>query len=516
MTNNDVTLVIPRQPGSEVREFDPADPWEAPTGSEAEAAPDARTRALSTVAWVIPTLTMGVVGFIRLDRPGLWGDELITWGFAVTPWHELFPLLRTSETVLGPYYALVWAWVGLVGDSDFALRAPSVVFMAAAAGLVAMVATRVAAPSTGLVGGLLFAVLPVTTRSAQEARPYALTVLAAALSTWLLVRALDRPTITRWLPYALALWLLGLAHAVALTLVVAHGTAILAVRRKAMLGWLLSAVVGVLPGGLLLVMGASPLAPVADLPSASADRLAALPENLFGGTLIGGVLTALALMGLALDRRLALVTVWAMLPVGLLFIAGHITSIFVYHYLLFTVPAWVILAAVALTRSPIMRALAALGVIATLAFPTHTELRQTAGHGQDSKALAATLAARATPADGVLFGPHADGESIVGRDLVAHYVPLSRRPTDVLAQRPPRTNGSTMPTECPDVAACLSEVERLWIVRTVATNDPLAGISAPTRDAVAELYEITETWRFRGLTLALAVRKPVDEPATSR
>jgi mannosyltransferase len=515
MTSNDVTVVIPRQPGSEVREFDPADPWEAPTGPDAQAVADARSRALSTVAWMIPTLAMGVIGFIGLDRPGLWGDELITWGYAVTPWSEFLPLLRNAEAVLGPFYALMRAWVELAGDSDFALRAPSVVFMAAAAGLVARVATHVAAPSTGLVAGLLFTLLPATTRYAQEARPYALAVFAAALATWLLVRALDRPTVGRWLPYALAVWLLGLAHAVALTLVIAHGAAILAIRRKATLGWLVSAVVGVLPGGLLLWVGASQRAQIAWIPPASLDRLAALPESLFGGTLIGGIMIALALMGLALERRLALVTVWALLPVGLLFVAGHFTSIFLYRYLLFTVPAWVILAAVALTRSPIMRALAALAIVATLAFPSHAELRQTGGHGQDSKALAATLTAHATPADGVLFGPRTGGEAIVGRDLVAHYVPLDRRPADVLAQRPPRTNGSTMPAECPDVAACLSGVERLWIVRTVATDDPLAGITDAIRNVVDERYEIAETWRFRGLTLALAVRKTVDDPAVT-
>src|SRR5690606_16767162 len=127
-----------------------------------------------------------------------------------------------------------------------------------------------------------------------------------------------------------------------------------------------------------------------------------------------------------------------------------------------------------------------------LAFPTHAELRRSDGHGQDTKALAATLAAQATPADGVLFGPGAGAESIVGRDLVAHYVPPTHRPADVLAQRPPRTDGSIMPAECPDVAACLSGVERLWIVRTVSTDDPLAGLTADTRDVVGELYEITE------------------------
>jgi uncharacterized membrane protein len=47
--------------------------------------------------------------------------------------------------------------------------------------------------NTGLVAGLLFAILPVSSRYAQEARPYAVVLFAAALATLALIRLLAPP-----------------------------------------------------------------------------------------------------------------------------------------------------------------------------------------------------------------------------------------------------------------------------------------------------------------------------------
>ena len=55
------------------------------------------------------------------------------------------------------------------------------------------------------------------------------------------------------------------------------------------------------------------------------------------------------------------------------------------------------------------------------------------------------------------------------------------RPHDVLATHPPRTDGLLLATECLDVATCLGDPERLWVVRIGNLTDPFAGIGPPNR-----------------------------------
>ena len=196
-----------------------------------------RRRALTELAWFLPTLLMLSIGLIRVGWPALWADELATWGMVTVPWSQMWQVLHHADATLGAYYAIMHVWVSLLGASDVMMRLPSVLALAAAAGLTARLGTRLASPRVGLLSGLLFTVLPTTSRYAQEARPYALVVFAAVLCSLALVRVLDRPGIGRLLAYALATGLLGLLHAIALLLIPAHALVVLAVRRSVMPRW---------------------------------------------------------------------------------------------------------------------------------------------------------------------------------------------------------------------------------------------------------------------------------------
>jgi mannosyltransferase len=134
---------------------------------------------------------------------------------ARTPWHEFWPVLRYVDAVLAPYYVLMHAWVSVFGDSDLALRIPSLLAMAAAAGLTGALGARLAGPGAGLLAGIVFGLLPSTSRFGAEARPYALVVFAAVAATYLLLRAWERPTAVRWAGYAGAVAMLSLLHVVA-------------------------------------------------------------------------------------------------------------------------------------------------------------------------------------------------------------------------------------------------------------------------------------------------------------
>jgi mannosyltransferase len=72
-----------------------------------------------------------------------------------------------------------------------------------------------------LIAGVVFALVPSVSRFAQEGL-HALAVLVAALATLLLLRALDRPSASRWIAYGASLALLGYVDLVALSVVAGH------------------------------------------------------------------------------------------------------------------------------------------------------------------------------------------------------------------------------------------------------------------------------------------------------
>ncbi|WP_231933609.1 glycosyltransferase family 39 protein [Micromonospora coxensis] len=181
--------------------------------------------------WLVPTLATLAAGLVGIGHAQPWRDELASWSAATRSLPDLFRLTGTVDAATGPYYLLLHGWVRLAGDSPAALRLPSALAMAAAAGLTAVLGRRLFGARAGLLAGLLLAVLPGTSRYAQEARPYALATLFAVLATLLLVRALDRPGRARWAGYAAAVAALGLTHLLALTLLAAHAVVVLAARR---------------------------------------------------------------------------------------------------------------------------------------------------------------------------------------------------------------------------------------------------------------------------------------------
>ncbi|MCW3814861.1 glycosyltransferase family 39 protein [Micromonospora sp. DR5-3] len=176
---------------------------------------------------VAPALLTLAVTLAGIGHAQPWRDELATWSAATRPVGDLARLAGTIDAATGPYYLLMHGWTALAGASPTALRLPSALAMAGAAALTARLGERLLTARVGLLAGLLFAVLPSTSRYGQEARPYALASFLAALGTLLLVEALRRPTWRRWTGYALAVAALGLTHLIALTLLAAHGLVVL-------------------------------------------------------------------------------------------------------------------------------------------------------------------------------------------------------------------------------------------------------------------------------------------------
>ncbi|MBM0279629.1 glycosyltransferase family 39 protein, partial [Micromonospora tarensis] len=154
----------------------------------------ARDHLRRTPVWLLPALLTLTVTVTGLGSAQLWRDELATWSAATRSPADLARLAGTIDAATGPYYLLMHGWTTVAGDSTMALRLPAVLAMTVAAGLLAVLGGRLVSRRGGLFAGLLFAVLPGTSRYGQEARPYALATMLAILATVLLVTALRRRT----------------------------------------------------------------------------------------------------------------------------------------------------------------------------------------------------------------------------------------------------------------------------------------------------------------------------------
>src|SRR5258706_11780479 len=238
--------------------------------------------------------------------------------------------------------------------------------MSVAVGLTAALGRRLAQASglpgpraAGLLAGLALTAVPLTTRYAQEARPYALTTLFAALATYALVRAVASPWPWRVL-YAAALLLAGLFSLLSVLIVAAHAVSLWWARSQAggevtpqiMRRWLAAC-----------LAAAVLLAPVAYLSAGQSAQLnwvrrpdlssaATLLRDFAGATALIPVVAVLALLGCLAANGIqyrggvtlaSIALPWLILPPVVLMAVSFIHPVYVERYVLFSLPALALL-----------------------------------------------------------------------------------------------------------------------------------------------------------------------------
>ncbi|MDH5677983.1 MAG: glycosyltransferase family 39 protein [Nitrospinota bacterium] len=135
------------------------------------------------------------VRFWLIDKESLWFDEGLSVWFSQRPLPELWGQVPAYETHPPFYYTLLKGWTILFGTSEASLRSLSAVAGACAIPLVYLLGKIVAggerAGTAGVVAAMVYAFAPVQILYAQEARPYAVLTMTAALAMgggmWLLV-----------------------------------------------------------------------------------------------------------------------------------------------------------------------------------------------------------------------------------------------------------------------------------------------------------------------------------------
>lgn len=484
-----------------------------------------RSALTGAALFLLPT-AVALASILRhIGGRQLWRDEHATWWAAELPFSDLGTLVRSIDVVFTPYYVMMHLWVDATGDSAGMMRLPSAAAMAAAAGLLALLGRRMFNTQAGLVAGLAFAVVPTVTRFGQEIRPYAFAVAAVLLSTLLLLRALDQPTFRVWIGYTLSVPLIGWSHLASMAVLVPHVVMIITARRHGnrIAGWAYAAAGGM---GLCFVL---PMAASGSGQSGQVSwnnpglkELWDFPHQLFGSWAVAVPVMVLGLVGICFAGRYALpLALWVILPPAATFVTAAQLHLFLPRYLLFTMPAWVLLASLPFARiaGPVIGhlsgrasvpraglawvlAAAAVAGLTWQALPGIREARGPIIGEPDFRGAGRIIESGQRKGDGIAFS----GVMTERRAMAYELRNDSGRPRDVLMYRTPQQTGTYDAVECPQPATCLEATRRLWVVSTDPSGQPFLNMPDRTAALLKKDFRIVRSERLKNVQVLLLQR----------
>jgi mannosyltransferase len=366
-------------------------------------------------------------------------------------------------------------------------------------------------------------------RFAQEVRFYAPAVLAVALATLLLLRALDEPSVGRWAAYGGCLAVIGYLDVVALSLVVGHaaGAALRwwQDRDARLLGFAAAAAAGLaacVPLVALSLTKAGMQVFWIPRPGLDAYAFGSFARILFFSTSVAAAVIILGVLAWSAWRAAAFATAVAVLPVATVWLLSQGPhSYFVGRYLLFTVGAWAILAGIALSRLDGRLAAVAVLVIAAFGAGDQQVIRQPGAHDWpnypvayggsyfDYAGAARMIADAARAGDGIVYQEGNLWWEMIGPGLqyylrrdIPHGVPV---PRDLFVAAAALPSSQVIPVAC-SPAACLGDEPRIWIVGSGRLLDPYRAVAANQAAVLRPRYRLGLTRHFRSLTVFLLVR----------
>jgi len=155
---------------------------------------------------VVIGLLAAAVSLAGAARPSFWYDEAATISAAYSrSLGQLWQMVGEVDAVHGLYYLLMHGWFQLFAPTEFWSRAPSGLAVGAAAAGLVVLGKQLCSRGVGVTSGAVCAILPRATWAGIEARPYAMSMMAAVWLTVLLVYAARRDTAWVWVTYGAVL-----------------------------------------------------------------------------------------------------------------------------------------------------------------------------------------------------------------------------------------------------------------------------------------------------------------------
>lgn len=381
-------------------------------------------------AWI--GICVSLVAYAGAGVPSYWGDEAASVLSAQRPWSSLLAELGTVDAVHGAYYALLHLWIDVFGSSEWATRALSSIGIGLLAAGTVVLGRRWFDRRTGILAGLLVAVLPRASSLAIEARGYALAAAAAVWLTVLFLRLVERrASFLAWAGYGALVAAGGTFFLYLLLMPAVHLVALIGMRTDAALRRRIAAglVVALLLALPIVIVGELQKSQIAFLAHRGYLSLPGVfvtpwflrpgPAYVFWPLLIIGIFAAARAWWRARSGGFLPALTWLVLPVAaLILIDVLIAPAYNPRYLSFCLGAVALIAArgvwavVDAARGLGARAgvaTATTGLVLLAAFTVlpefaHQRTPYAKDGGADFRQSAADIAARARPGDTVLFG----------------------------------------------------------------------------------------------------------------
>lgn len=430
------------------------------------------------------------------SRPSFWYDEAATISAAYSrSLAQLWRMLGNVDAVHGAYYLLMHAWFQLFPPTEFFSRAPSGLAVGAAAAGIVVLGRQFSSRTVAVAAGVFCAVLPRTTWAGIEARPYALSMMAAVWLTVLLVRAMRRDTGWLWAAYGAALAASITLEVYLALLVAAHLILVMVSRcgRTVVLRFAATAAVAVcaMTPFLLTVAGqAHQISWIAPIGRRTLEDVVVQqyfersPPFAVLSALVIAAAIALWLSGSAALARadgqlLALSTAWLALPTAaILAYSAWVHPIYTPRYMTFTAPGIALIlgvCAAAVTVRP-WRTAALVALFAAAAAPNYLFAQRNpyAKYGMDYSQVADLIGAKAAPGDCLLVNDTVTFMPAPMRPLLAARPDAYRRLIDLtLWQRATDRNDVFDTNLIPEVVANpLSHCGVVWIITQADPAQP--------------------------------------------
>lgn len=355
-------------------------PPEAPTNqSSPPQPPSAPGRWASRLTLLLLLAAGTAIRLVGLASKPFWFDECFSTEVARIDWRSFLHLLWWREANMSLYYLLLRIWLHVGprhGQSEFFIRSLSVVMAAVAIPTIYWLARLLYDRRVALTAAALLTFNAYSVRYAQEARSYALFLLLATLSSGFLIAYLREPERRFRMWYILASILAVYAHLYALLLVAVHWLVLrwlgspshrteesrarisVDLRRA----WRTIAL-AVLP--LLIFVAKTGTGPIRWIPRPGMHDLLRFFENLAGsnGWPLPAMYAVACIAAVApLEKRLwarnptwetwrcQFLLVWLFFPILLTVVLSFARPVFLARYMIFCLPALLILVAAGLSR----------------------------------------------------------------------------------------------------------------------------------------------------------------------
>jgi mannosyltransferase len=385
----------------------------------------------SIVHWIALCLIIVTGVAARLEclacKP-FWFDECFSAEVTRIDWYNFLHLLWWREANMSLYYVLLRFWMHF-GQSPFFIRSLSVAISACSLLAIYWLGHLLYDRRVGLSAAALLAINVYDIRYAQEARSYTLFVLLATLSSAFLISWLRKPSRLYWRGYVIVSILAVYAHFYAMLLLAAHWLALQwtglpqqefhsnaenASKSELRRAWIVIGI-GVLP--LLVFVAKTGAGPIRWIQRPGALDLIQFSVFFTNGfPLIYFPACIAALVPLKQDLfardgkwetfRVHFLFVWFLFPILLTVLLSFARPVFLPRYMIFCLPAMLILIAAGIASVPPKWLSAAL-LVGTLIFSARI-IPYVYGHDFDDERDATGLATdlilnRAQPGDAIFF-----------------------------------------------------------------------------------------------------------------